>query len=57
MPTAITEHLKAAGWVEHYERQLEYEIRTRKPLLWVGMTRQSLRYWQRRLDAIEAPEL
>ncbi len=53
---AMADHLKAAGWVEHYERQLAYELRTDRPLLWIGMTRQSLRYWQRRLDAIECPE-
>ena len=52
---AIRAHITAAGYVEHYTRQLAYELRTRKPLLWVGMTRQSLRYWQRRLDSIECP--
>jgi len=54
---ALTDHLKAAGWVEHYTQQLAYELRTDRPLLWIGMTRQSLRYWQRRLDAIECPEI
>jgi len=53
---ALAEHIRAAEWVDLYERQLAYELRTRKPLAWVGNTRRSLRYWQRRLDSIECPE-
>lgn len=52
---AFTDHLKAASFVDLYERQLAYELRTSKPLAEVGNTRRSLRYWQQRLDSIECP--
>lgn len=50
----MRQHLVALRWVEHYTAQLAYEMRERP---WEARyTRQSLRYWQSRLDAIECPQ-
>ncbi|CAN5559765.1 hypothetical protein BH23CHL8_BH23CHL8_31900 [soil metagenome] len=67
---ALADHLKAAGWVEHYTQQLagaERILASRRAnggslfgiaegLAMVQDARADIAYWQRRLDAIECPE-
>jgi hypothetical protein len=67
---AMADHLKAAGWVEHHADQLaesERILASRRErgatlaeiaeaLAMVKGARRDIAWWQRRLDAIEAPE-
>lgn len=66
---ALADHMRAAAWVERYERQVDFSERRlaatreratlgdlRDALADLHHDRRSLLHWQRRLDAIEAPE-